>query len=110
MESPDERALRDRLRKSTSTRERRQLRREGRDSCTVCGWKGPKSLRYYVLVQPHHIKGVSTKELIQDRENMVPLCPNHHRIAELAFRPHNDPPPTADEVIRRLKAMDEEKD
>src|SRR5258706_5848498 len=84
---------------------------QGGESCAVCGWSGPKSLwRKKGLVQPHHILGTSTLELIFDATHQLPLCPNHHVIAHAAWPEkawkHNYHPTTREELIRLLVEYD----
>lgn len=81
--------------------------RDGTGKCAVCGWKGPPSLRgKYGLVQPHHVRGVGSTELIHDIEHQIPLCPNHHVIAERAFGVNSLL--TKDELVSRLREFDRE--
>lgn len=89
-----------------SHRTRSKWTKEGTAACAVCGWRGPRSLQgKYGLVQPHHVRGVSSPELIHDVEHQIPLCPNHHVVAERAFR-YINPPLSKDEVIAQLREFD----
>ena len=93
---------------NNSRKVRRKWVQDGTAKCEVCNWSGPPSLKgRYILVQPHHIRGVGSNELIHDEEHQIPLCPNHHVIAERAFS-KLDPPLTKDELIMKLKAFDRE--
>jgi predicted HNH restriction endonuclease len=91
-----------------SHRVRRKWMRENTAKCAVCSWSGPLYLRgKYGLVQSHHVRGVGTHELIHNIEHQIPLCPNHHVVAERAFRNVN-PPLTGDELVSRLRELDRE--
>lgn len=80
--------------------------RDGTAACAVCCWTGPRSIQgRYGLVQPHHVRGVGSTELILDIEHQIPLCPNHHVVAERAFS-NVDPPLTKDELIEKLREFD----
>ena len=96
----EEKRLKRNARVNNSRRIRLQWMREEAAFCAVCNWGGPKSLRgRYGLVEPHHIRGVSKSELIHDANYQVPLCPNHHKIAEAAWPErswqYNKPPKEA---------------
>jgi predicted restriction endonuclease len=89
-----------------SHRTRLRWMNAGTAVCAVCGWTGPQALQgKYGLVQPHHVRGVGSPELIHDIEHQIPLCPNHHVIAERAFG-HTIPPLTKDELIAKLTEFD----
>ena|SRR5579871_4401864 len=113
MLTPDEKRLKKNARNVNSHRVRLEWMRKGGAVCAVCNWSGPKSLwGKYGLVEAHHTLGVGTIELIHDFEHQVPLCPNHHAIAERAWPErtwsYNEPPRTREELVRRLKALDTE--
>src|SRR5271169_1410102 len=86
MARTEEERIRHNARVVNSHRVRRGWMRDGTAKCAVCGWSGPQSLQgQYGFVQPHHVRGVGTTELIHDVEHQLPLCPNHHVISERAF-------------------------
>lgn len=67
----------------------KKLRESGENKCAVCGWTPPPFLFLYSvrgrtpsIIEIHHLIPVSAGGK-DTEENVVPLCPNHHRIADL---------------------------
>ena len=113
MDLAEEERLKHNARVVNSRRVRLQWVREGIAVCAVCNWGGPKSLRgKYGLVEPHHIRGVHTNDLVHDVNYQVPLCPNHHKIAEAAWPErswaYNEQPGNREELIIRLRELDQD--
>jgi hypothetical protein len=112
MRTAEEKRLKHNARAVNSHHVRLQWMREGIACCVVCNWGGPKSLRgKYGLVEAHHMRGVRTSDLIHDINYQVPLCPNHHKIAETAWPErswaYNAPPRSREELIKRLREFDQ---
>lgn len=61
----------------------------GQDHCAVCGWKLPEALRMFAakpsllrILEVHHVMPVCANGT-DTFDNMVLLCPTHHRIADV---------------------------
>jgi hypothetical protein len=67
----------------------KKLRDANEHRCAVCGWTPPPALnlvhayrRNPSIIEIHHILPISAGGL-HTEENVIALCPNHHRVADL---------------------------
>lgn len=56
------------------------LKKRGQLYCWVCGWFDPTTLPFF-LIEMHHCIQVSNNGT-HDYSNLLPCCPNCHRIAD----------------------------
>ncbi|MCW3098537.1 MAG: hypothetical protein JWL77_4155 [Chthonomonadaceae bacterium] len=67
----------------------KKLHASNENRCAACGWTPPPFMELFTvtghkpsIIELHHVIPVSAGG--QDtEENVVPLCPNHHRIADI---------------------------
>ena len=67
----------------------KKLHANNENRCIVCGWTPPPMLELLSvrgnkpsIIELHHILPVAVGGT-DTEENVIPLCPNHHRIADL---------------------------
>lgn len=75
----------------------------------MCGWH-INDVKGYTLLNTHHIKPVSCGGSIEDPNNLVVLCPNHHAIAHRVGKRQKNKyfgPKTKDKLISEIKLYEE---
>jgi hypothetical protein len=74
-----------------------KLKRQGKLYCWVCNWKDP-----LFLIEIHHVVQVSNKGT-HDENNLLPCCPNCHRIADRISKQHSNLPLTVPILIALIR-------
>jgi HNH endonuclease len=78
-----------------------KLKRQGKLYCWICGWKDPLTLPFF-LIEIHHVVQVSNKGT-HDENNLLPCCPNCHRIADRISKQHSNLPLTVPILIALIR-------
>lgn len=96
-----------RLRHNASYKQYLKLR--GLLKCAVCGFFDPLTLPYF-LIEVHHCIRVCDGGQIESHDNSLPLCPNHHNLADRLSARHKDMVITKEVMVSLIRQHEFERD